>query len=458
MVIWRISAVAGLGDVSVKRHRLVVIGGNIAGFSAAMGAREVDKHAEIIVLSKELHPPYRRSMLSSIVAQGASSIEGIYMFSARLHDPRMRFLLGVEVSDIKLEEKTVTIEDTRTEKDLVFDYSSLVLAMGGVSPVPSVQGVEKKGVFVLRTLEDALQILQTIRLDCSAHVRAVVVGAGFAGLEIAEALARQGARVTIVIRSRILREFVEPNLSQYLKNQIEQKGVMVITGVSPIEIEGEKGVEYVRLEDDTKIPASVVVFATGVNPNVALAQKIDVELGKNGAIKVDRYMQTSIPQIHAAGDCAETLDALTGRWTYYPVGSVAAKEGIIAGMNALGSKVEFGGVIRTQMDMLFGEGIASIGHGSESAKKIGMKVDLIELSLMKSRFSFLNTCPAKIMVAVDPDDRMVGAQVVSDRFASPYAFTLLSAIQKRITLGEFLEKWQPSPVAFTNLLMKRAHG
>jgi len=434
--------VSGLGDVRAGRHRLVIVGGNIAGFSAAMRAREVDKQVEIVVLSKEPYPPYRRSMLSSIVALGVQSAEAVFMFHTRLHALGIRFLRGVEVSHIKPEEKTGTMEDVKTGRKSPFMYDGLILATGGFTPVPPIQGIEKKGVFSLRTLEDALHISQRIRADCNMPARAVVVGAGFAGLEIAEALAKQGVKATIVVRSRILREFVEPNLSEYLINRIENKGVRVITGVSPMEIEGKKSVESVRLEDGTRIPASVVVFATGVNPNVRLAREIGVELGRMGAIKVNRYMQTSIPQIYAAGDCAETVDALTGRWAYYPVGSAAAMHGAIAGMNALECKVEFGGLIRTQMDMLFGEEIASLGHGSESAQKMGLKADLMELSLMKSRFSILCACPAKIMVAVNSDSRIVGAQVVSSRFASQYAFALFSAIHRRMTLGEFMEKWK----------------
>jgi NADPH-dependent 2,4-dienoyl-CoA reductase/sulfur reductase-like enzyme len=433
------------GTLLLKNHRIVVVGGNIAGLNAAMCARGVNKKAELTILSREPYHPYRRSMLSSIIALGGSSPEEISMCMSQLDKLRIRYLRNVDVKNLHLDDRTVAVQNVKTKEKSVFAYDKIVLATGGFSAIPSIRGVEKKGAFCLRFFEDALQILKSVRPGCNA----VVVGGGFAGLEIAEALAKRGARVWIVVRSRILREFVEPNLSGYVKSRIEQKGVKVMTGVSPAEIGGEKSVKYVRLEDGTKILASVVAFVTGVNPNVELARKAGIELGATGALKVDQHMQTSNSGIYAAGDCAEALDAISGIWTYYPVGSVAAKEGAIAGRNAAGDKAEFGGVIRAQIDVVFGEGIASIGHGSESAKGMGMKVDLVDLSLMKNRFKFLLNCPAKLVVAVDADGRMVGAQVISSRFASQYACTLFWAIEKRMTLDDFLGGWQPTISAYT---------
>jgi NADPH-dependent 2,4-dienoyl-CoA reductase/sulfur reductase-like enzyme len=412
-----------------------------------MCARSADQEADITVLSRERYYPYRRSMLSSVIAIGASSPRDISMCAKQLNRLNIRYQTHTDVRDLNPGEREVTIQDVNTGKKSVLGYDSIVLATGGFAAVPKIRGVEKKGVLCLRFFEDAMEILRKIRPGCNA----VIVGAGFAGLEIAEALMRQGVRVKIVVRSRILRDFVEPSLSEYLKKQIEQKGVEVITGFSPTEICGTENVEYVKLENDTRIPASIIAFVTGVKPNVELGTKAGVELGETGAFRVDDHMKTSLSNVYSAGDCAEALDAISGIWTYYPVGSVAAREGSVAGKNAGGEDAKFDGVIRTQMDVIFGQGIASIGLGSESAKDFGMKISLVDLSLMKNRFKFLEDFPAKLLVAIDPKDRIVGAQVISTRFTPQYACTMLWAIQRRLNLNDFLRDWQPTMSAYTRI-------
>jgi len=429
------------------RRRIVIIGGNIAGLTAAISAREVDKHAEITVLSREAYPPYRRSSLASIISAEATTPKDLIMFPSQLRSLRIRLLQGVEALDIDCHNRIVKARDLSMRKDLSFYYDSLVLASGSLSLVPPIEGAKKKGVFTFRTLEDALRISQEARLA----EKVVVVGGGLGGLEVAEALAKRGVKVTIAVRSRILRKLIEPNLSVHLKERVEQKGVKVITGVSPEKIGGEKKVEWIKLSNE-RISTSNVIFSTGVKPNVELAKKIGLELGETGAIKVDYRMQTTISEIYAAGDCAEAPDALTGKWMYVPVGSVAAKEGAVAGKNAAGDEAEVRGIIRAQADTIFGEEIVSIGHSSESARKLNIKANAVNLSSMWRSLRFLQKHPAKIMVLITPSGRIIGAQVISHRFASLYAHTLFSAIQQKITLDELLDKWQP----WLNILAKYA--
>lgn len=428
----------------MKEQKIVIIGGNVAGFAAAANAREVDKHAEITVLSREPYPPYRRSALSSLIANESSRIEDLFIFPQQIDKLQIRFFQGVEASDIDVNEKVVKAKDLGSNMSLSFEYDSLILATGCSSFIPPFEGAEKKGVFVFRTFKDEVSISR----EAHASKSAVVIGAGFVGLEIAEALAKRGVNVTIAVRSRILREFIEPDLSTYFEEKIKRKGVEVMTGVSPSKIEGNERATSVKL-DDKKIPADIVVFATGTKPNVTLAKKIGIELSKTGAIKVNKYMQTSISNIYAIGDCADTLDALTGKWIYIPVGSVAARAGAVAGRNAAGDRVETLGVIRAQMDKLFGEGIVSIGHGSESAKELGVEVEIIDLSSMQHRFHFLRKYPAKIIATANPKGQMIGAQVISSRFASQYAFTLFLAIQQGMNIEKFLDEWRLPFAAFT---------
>jgi len=434
----------------LKRRKIVVIGGNIAGLTAAASAREVDKHAKIVVLSRELCPPYCRLSLPSIIVSPTSKVEDFALFTSWISNLRIHFLSGINALDVDPDERVVRAENVKTKERLDFPYDALVFATGSSAFIPKVEGIEKEGVFGLRTFEDALRISQRAQEGGDA----VVIGAGFVGLKVAEALAKRRMKVTIAVRSRILRELIEPSFSLHLKNHIERKGVKVLTGVSPTGIMGGKKVEYVKL-NDRKVPASIVVFATGVVPNTDIARRAGIKLGKTGAIKVNRRMQTSIPEIYAAGDCAEVLDAITDEWTYFPLGSVAAKEGAIAGKNAAGTHVDMKGIIRSQMDVIFANEIVSMGHVSETAKEVGMAVNTMELSTMENRFRFLKLYPSKVMITINARDQIIGAQIISRRLASVYVFDLFSAIEKRITLSEFLKGWQPSIPVYTDFLMMR---
>jgi NADPH-dependent 2,4-dienoyl-CoA reductase/sulfur reductase-like enzyme len=433
----------------LRNRRIVIIGGGIAGLTAAASARQVDKNSEIVVLSKEPYLPYRRSSLPSIIVRGTLGAENPFIFHSWINELNVRLLLGVEALDVDPDERVVRAKNIKTQESLSFSYDALVLATGG-SPAIKVEGcARKRGVFSFRTLEDALEVSRYAQAGGSA----VVVGAGFIGLKVAEALMKRKMKVTIVELYRVLRGLVEPSLSSYLKGLIEQRGVEVLTGVTIEEVGGREKVEYVKLSDDRKIPASLVVFAAGVAPNVDLARKARVELGTTGAIRVNRYMCTSVPEIYAAGDCVETRDFLTGNWTYVPLGSFAAKEGAVAGANAAGAQEEMKEIIRTQIETIFANEVASIGHTSETAKRMGVSTNVMELPIIERRSTLLRTYPSKLLVITDARGRVIGAQIISRRFASMLAFHLLSAIEKRLALEELLEKWSPSIPLYIDFLL-----
>jgi NADH oxidase (H2O2-forming) len=423
----------------LEKRKITIIGGNIAGVTAAINAREADRDAEITILSKEPYLPYCRRSLTSIVANPTSSLNDITVFSLQLNELKIRFLRGVEASDINPNKRIVKARRTETKKSCTFSYDNLILATGSTTFIPSISGVETKRVFSFRTFEDAVGISR----EAQWGKKAVIIGGGFAALEIAETLARRGLSVTMVIRSHMLRGLIEPSFSTYLEERVKQKAIELIIGASPEEVGGEKKVAYVKLNNGQKIPASIAVFATGVRPNVKLAEKVGIKLGDTGAIKVNRHMQTSASEIYAVGDCAEILDSLTGKWTYYPIGSVAAKGGAVAGRNACGENKKVEAVVRAQMDTVFGEGVVSIGHGSESAREMGMTVNASELSSMQNYFP-LDRLPAAVMMIENSKGEIVGAQIISRRFAPLYAFSLCQAIKERETLGNFLH-WRRLP-------------
>lgn len=202
----------------------------------------------------------------------------------------------------------------------------------------------------------------------------------------------------------------------------------MLTGEAISEIGGADSVEYV-IHRGKKIATNLVVMGTGVKPNAALAEKCGIELGPSGAIKVDNRMQTSLPDIYAVGDCAESPDLGTGKFVYSPVGSIGALAGRIAGRNAAGADQQTDGFLRAQADQILGMQIFSIGHSSTTAKEVDLKVKVYDLDVGQLVEQKWTTKPFEMgKLLTDGKDRIVGAQLISKKHGSQFACQLYRAV------------------------------
>jgi len=309
-----------------------------------------------------------------------------------------------------------------------------VIATGGYPLIPKIPGSDKKGVCTFTTYESAAQIVEAAKGgNC-----AVVIGAGFIALEIAEALMHKGLEVYFNVRSRILRKLVEPDVSELLMQRFERGGLRMLTAESISEIAGEDHVEYI-VHKSKKIATNLVVMGTGVRANVALVEKCGIELGPSGAIKVNNRMQTSVSDIYAAGDCAESPDLGTGRFVYSPVGSIGASAGKIAGKNAAGANQQTNGFLRAQADEILGMEIFSIGHSTTSAKEVNLEVNVHDLSVpVKSQLTKAFEI-AKLLT--NNNDEIVGVQLVAKKYGSQFAWQLYQAVLAGEGRKEFLSRF-----------------
>jgi NADPH-dependent 2,4-dienoyl-CoA reductase/sulfur reductase-like enzyme len=251
----------------------------------------------------------------------------------------------------------------------------------------------------------------------------------------------KGLDVYFNVRSRILRKLLEPEVSEFLTKKFEQQGLKMLAGEEISEIGGADRVEYV-LYKGKKIAANLVVVGTGVKPSIALAEKCGIELGQTGAIKVDSYLQTSVRDIYAAGDCAESPDLGTGRFVYSPVGSIGALAGKIAGRNATGAEEKIEGFLRAQADQILGLQIFSIGHSTTSAGELGLKVRVYDLSVPQSAMKNRGADSFEVAkILTNPSDRVVGAQLVAKKHGSQFAWQLYKAVLQAEDRREFLQRF-----------------
>jgi len=416
------------------RRTIVVIGANAAGMMAAISARGTDDGAEVTVVAPEI-VSYRRPGIPGLIAGYISEASEIRIFSAQtLARHNIKYRRG-RATGMDAEKKTITIEEDGKTDSL--GYDAAVIATGGNPSLPKIPGAEKRGVCTFTTFEAASEIIEM----AAKADNTVVVGAGFIALEIAESLMRRGLEVYFNVRSRILRRLVEPEVSQFLSRKFEQRGLKMLTGEAISEIGGDGRVEYV-VHKGRKIQTPFVVMGAGVKPNVKLAEICGIELGPTGAIKVDGRMRTSVADVYAVGDCAESPDLHTGRFVYSPVGSIGALAGRIAGCNAAGGGEETKGFLRAQADEILGMQIFSIGHTSTTAKEIELPIEVYDLrppARVEGSGAAEKFETAKLLT--DAEDRIVGAQLVARHYGSQYAWQLYRAVQDAEDRDRFLERF-----------------
>jgi len=412
-------------------RKIVVVGGSAAGMMAAVAAAEQDSDAQVTVVSGD-RLVYRRPAIPALIAGYITGPEGAKIFTNQiLSRYNIKVICPAEVTSIDTTSRTISIlSDGKEEK---VGYDAAVITTGGHPLVAKIPGTDKKGVCTFT----AAEIVETAKTASCA----VVIGAGFIALEIAEALMHKGLDVYFNVRSRVLRRLLEPEISEFLSRKFERQGLKMLTGEAISEIGGKDRVEYV-VHKGKKIATNLVVMGTGVKPNVALAEQCGIKLGPTGAIKVDNRMQTSVKDIYAAGDCAESPDLGTGRFVYSPVGSIGASAGKIAGANAAGANQKTAGFLRAQADQILGIQIFSIGHSTTSAKEVGLKVSVYDLSIPSSVTKGHPTNMFEMAkILTDIEDRIVGAQLVAKKHGSQFAFQLYKAVLGTENRENFLERF-----------------
>lgn len=332
-------------DQNQTRLKILIAGGGIAGISAAEAARKASPLSEILLLSRETEKPYYRINLTRYLA-GEVSLDQMDLHPSSWYaDHRIELKPGVSLASIDLQEKAAVLDNG--EK---VSFDRLILAVGARPFVPPVPGAGLDMVFTLRTKQDANDIL---RLGRDRNV--VCIGGGLLGLETAGALARQGARVTVLEGlSWLMPRQLNIKAAEVFQAFIEKLGIKVLTGIKVKELQGSSSVTGILLDSGKVIPADLVVFSAGVRADTYLAAAAGLKV--NQGIVVDENMLTSHADIYAAGDVAEYSGMLYGTW------APALAQGNIAGSNAAGQPASFLPVPRSAVLKVLGIDLFSIGR------------------------------------------------------------------------------------------------
>ncbi|MBI5778564.1 MAG: FAD-dependent oxidoreductase [Planctomycetes bacterium] len=299
--------------------RIVIIGGGTSGASAAFSARKHDRTAEVTIIDRESHSTYSRCGLPFAIKGVINPIENLVVFAPKIFaSQKITQKLATEVTGINHQTREVTYKSITTGEAGKVNYDALIFATGSTPSKPPIGGIDGPNVRVLRTIDDAKNIISSAKSVQSV----VVIGASFIGLEVAEALKHLGLDVTVIEQRYLLWRMLDKEISQMARQKLTDHGIKLIEDKS--------------ISDLNEYKDSLVIISTGVRPSVKLAKDMGVTIGTTGGIKVDKTLRTNLPDVYAVGDCAEAVSDLTGQPIVIGLGTIAARQGVVAGANAAG--------------------------------------------------------------------------------------------------------------------------
>ena len=328
------ASASSIADGKYCRHRRQC-GGSHCSFAC-----ETDRSAtQITVLEKLPHIAYSTCGLPYLLAKLVTADQLISYTPEKFEQERgIKVFNSVQVNAIVPGRKRVEAVRVDTGEKMEFGFDRLLLAAGVKPRIPNIPGTGLKNVFTVLSLQDALRIQGP--LTSASHV--VIVGAGYAGLEYAESLRALGKAVVLLEREPHVLSSVDPDMAQIIEFELRRFGVQVFTSARVLALVGQDGiVNGVKAATSLGIiPADLVLLDTGVEPNVDLTRDTSIRIGATGGVAVDEHLETNVPGVYAAGNCAETFCMIRRRPVLSAIGTVAAKQGRIAGENLAGTAIE----------------------------------------------------------------------------------------------------------------------
>ncbi len=412
--------------------KTIIVGGVAGGASCAARLRRLDEKAEILMVDRGPYVSFANCGLPYHVGGVIPKESSLLVADEQLF--RERFAIDVrthcEVTSISPAQKTVELTNLLTGETSTESYDKLVLSPGAAPVRPPLPGIDLPGVFTVRTVPDARDIRAWI--DAKGAKRAVVVGGGFIGLEMAENLIHRGLDVTVVEMLDQVMPPLDPEIARAVERHLEKHGVKLALGDGVAGFEQTAGGALAVLTKSGVLhPADIVILAIGVRPETSLAKAAGLTLGERGGIRVDEHMRTSDPDIFAVGDAVEVKDFVTGQWTLIPLAGPANRQGRIAADVIAGRDSRFRGTQGTAICGVFGLAVASTGASEKLLVRLG-ETDFEKIYLTpRSHAGYYPGAKPLTMKVVfrKSDGRLLGAQAAGEDGVDKRIDAIAMAIQ-----------------------------
>ena len=445
--------------------RLVVIGGDAAGMSAASKVRREQPGREIMVFERSPHTSYSACGMPYYIAGLVDDADKLVARSPEKF--REKFNIDVriqhEVLAIDTAAQRVRAVNLTDGVEAWESYDQLLIATGAEAISPPLPGSDADGIFSLSTLASGIRVMAF--MDKELPRRAVVVGGGYIGLEMAEALVRQGLQVTLIEKGEQVMGTLDPDMGALVSEALREIGVTLYLNESLTGYEAANGKVSAVVTDQRTIPTDLVIVGLGTRPNSRLAADVGIVLGEKGAIRVNSRQQTSAQNIWAAGDCAESFHLISRRPFHIALGTVANKQGTVAGINLSGGYATFPGVVGTAVSKICKFEVARTGLTEREISGLGL---LYRTATIKSKtragyYPGAGWITVKLL-AEQGSGRLLGGQIVGLEGAAKRIDVLATALTAGMTVQQitdldlsyappFSPVWDPVQIAARKLLM-----
>jgi len=420
------------------KRKILVVGGVAAGPSAASKAARTSQDVEVTLFEQGDHISYGICELPYYISNAVTNLDKMIIYTPEQLQKEKGVVAKVHhrVERISPVQRKILVRNLETDGVSEYSYDKLILATGTRSKRLGVQGEDGKNVFRVKTLNDGIAIKDFIQ---QKHPRkAVIIGGGFIGMEMAEAFRALNIETTILHRSHLPMGKLEAETRQMILEELKKHGVNFAT-VKEIVSFGKDASGEVRniVTDSGTYAADIVIVAIGFQPNTELAESAGMRLGTMGGIKVDQKQLTNIDNIYAAGDCCEVKNLVDDKPSLLPFATIASKTGRVAGENAAGGNALFKGTVRAVAIRIFDLEVAQVGISSEEAQTSGFDV-ATEMITDWSRISFMpGSKKLHIIYIIDKrSKRLLGANLIGEEGAALRANTLSAAIRHHLTIDE----------------------
>lgn len=420
--------------------KIAIIGGVAAGTSAAAKASRENSEAEIVLFEKDRDISYAGCGLPYYISGITPTRNKVVINTPEKFAEKygVDVRTGHEVTKIDPDNKEIEFTILDSGEKGVYKYDRLIITTGASPVMPPIPGIELENIVPLRTVSDADRIKEILKKG--EYKKVAIVGAGLIGLEMAESFKELGLEVTVIEKlPQVLPQF-SADMAEIIKDHLKDKGVSLILDDGVKEFKGNMRVKKIFTESNKEIDVDLVLVSIGIRPNTKLAQSIGLKIGPTGAIAVNKRMETSISDIYAAGDCAESVDLVTGKPVWVPLGSTANKQGRVAGENAAGGNYEHEGVLKTGITKIFDMTAARTGLSEKEAEEEGFNVVPVKIKAANHAGYYPGLERVHIKGIFEKDTgRILGAEVIGKAGADKRIDVLSTAIYSKMTARDLFQ-------------------
>lgn len=430
---------AGAG-IHGMANKVVVIGGVAAGASAAARLRRLDEKAEIILFEKGEYISFANCGLPYYVGGVIPQRNNLLILSPQTMQERFDIEVRIwsEVTRILPQQKLVEVHHLLSGKKYQESYDYLILTPGSIPVAPPLEGLDKTNVFTVRNIPDSDIIREYVQENQPS--RAVVVGGGFIGLEMADMLNYLGIDVTILEASAQVMPPLDPEMASFMHRYIRNIGINLLLNRRAVRLEGEEHVQQVVLDDNSTIETDLVILGVGVKPETSLAREAGLAIGSTGGILVNECLQTSDPYIYAGGDAIQIKDFQTGHEMLLPLAGPANRQGWIIANNICGRKTSYNGAQGTAI-VKFGQMIAAVtGLNEKRLQALGLPYLAIHTNPNSHAAYYPRAMPMAIKLLFTPrEGKLLGAQIVGYEGVDKRIDVIATALRAGMTVFDLQE-------------------